>query len=79
MTRITFAMIVYWLLSFVDVNNDNKLTFMDLSVLVAGVIFTLKMLGWLPAAPDDPALWTVFMVSIASLAGITKVVEALKR
>lgn len=77
MARLVGSCFLRWLLSFLDVNGDNRLTFADLSVLVAGFVFTLKMVGII-AGPDDPTLWTVFMVSICSIAGITKVVEALK-
>lgn len=77
---VTTATIWNWALSFFDTNGDHRLTFMDLCVLVAGSAFTLKMLGFLPeGSPDDPTLWTVFIVSIASLAGLTKVAEAIKR
>lgn len=68
-----------WVLSFFDVNGDSKLSFADLSVLVSGVVFTLLMLGLLPAAPTDPVLWGVFMGSIGTIAGITKLAEVMKR
>lgn len=77
MARLAVSSFLRWLIGFFDLTHDGRLTFGDLSMLVAGFIFTLKMVGLIDG-PDDPSLWVAFMVSIAGYAGVVKVAEVIK-
>lgn len=77
MARIALSSFLRWLIGFFDSNSDGRLTFADVSLLAAGVIFTLKMVG-LIAGPDDPTLWNTYMTSIAAYSGAVKIAEIIK-
>lgn len=47
---------------------DGRLSPSKTGTLIAGITFTLKMLGALPAAsPDDPWMWLIFMATVGAI------------
>ena len=54
---------------------DGSLSASKAGYLVAGVLFTAKMAGILPAsAPQDPMLWLVFMGTVGGYAVLLKLI-----
>ena len=51
---------------------DGKLSHSKIGVIIAGGVFTLKMLGLLPNAPEDSTLWLIFMGSVGGYAVLLK-------
>lgn len=58
-------------------SRDGRVSHSKVGVLIAGMVFTLKMLGLLdrvfPDTPDDPVLWAVFMGTVGGYAVLLKV------
>jgi hypothetical protein len=49
-------------------SHDGRLSPSKTGTLIAGVTFTLKMLGVLPdASPDDPWLWLIYMATVGAI------------
>ncbi len=49
-------------------SHDGRLSPSKTGTLIAGVTFTLKMLGALPdGSPDDPWLWLIFMATVGAI------------
>lgn len=69
-------MIHIWRHLFCD-SKDGRWSHSKTGVMVASVVFTLKMLGVLPNMPEDPWLWVVFMGTVGGYAALLKAVRVL--
>lgn len=53
---------------------DGKLSHSKIGVIIAGGVFTLKMLGLLPNAPEDSVLWLIFMGTLGGYSVLLRAV-----
>ncbi len=58
-------------------SRDGRISHSKVGVVIAGLVFTLKMLGVIPNMPEDPWLWVVFMGTVGGYAALLKAVRVL--
>lgn len=60
-------------------SRDGKFSHSKLGVVIASLLFAVKMTGLVPQMPDDPVLWGVFMGTVGGYAALLKLVASLQK